>query len=73
MKNKEQEQITPEIMQMNAQMNFTIMQIKMNLLALAKDMAPIVNEDVRKLYLELREEVIGIPDPNTGQKEKLEV
>ena len=60
-------------MQMNAQMNFTIMQIKMNLLALAKDMAPIVNEDVRKLYLELREEVIGIPDPNTGQKEKLEV
>ena len=73
MKDKEQEQITPEIMQMNAQMNFTIMQIKMNLLALAKDMAPIVNEDVRKLYLELREEVIGIPDPNTGQKEKLEV
>ena len=73
MKDKEQEQITPEIMQMNAQMNFTIMQIKMNLLALAKDMAPIVNEDVRKLYLELREEVIGIPDPNKVQKEKLEV
>ena len=73
MKNKEQEQITPEIMQMNAQMNFTIMQIKMNLLALAKDMAPIVNEDVRKLYLELREEVIGIPNPNNGEEEKPEV
>lgn len=61
------------VMQQQFQVDFTIMQIKMNLLALAKDMAPIVNEDVKELYLELREEVIGIPNPNNVEKEKSEV
>ena len=60
-------------MQQQFQIDFTIMQIKMNLLALAKDMAPIVNEDVRKLYLELREEVIGIPNPNNTKENGTEV
>lgn len=61
------------VMQQQFQVDFTIMQIKMNLLALAKDMAPIVNEDVKELYLELREEVIGIPNPNNVEEEKPEV
>lgn len=43
-------------------------QIKMNLLALAKDMikdntVP-QGTDIRELYLELREEVLNIPNPD---------
>lgn len=79
MKDKEQEQITPEIMQMNAQMNFAhqtnIVQFKFNLLVLAKDIVKdkLVDKSIEEVYLDLREEVLGIPDPNKVQKEKLEV
>ena len=60
MKDKEQEQITPEIMQ-----------IKLNLLVLAKDIVKdkLVDKNIEEVYLDLREEVLGIPDPNKVQKE----
>ena len=55
--------------QVNIQVEFTIMQFKLQLLALAKD---IVKEgqtkDVIETYLDLREEVLGIPNPK-NQKE----
>ena len=45
-----------------------LIQIKLNLLVLAKDMikdntVP-QSTDIRELYLELREEVLNIPNPN---------
>ena len=45
-----------------------LIQIKLNLLVLAKDMikdntVP-KDTDIRELYLELREEVLNIPNPN---------
>ena len=45
-----------------------LIQIKLNLLVLAKDMikdntVP-QGTDIRELYLELREEVLNIPNPN---------
>lgn len=45
-----------------------LIQIKLNLLVLAKDMikdntVP-QDTDIRELYLELREEVLNIPNPN---------
>ena len=49
--------------QQQIQLDITIMQIKMNLLALAKDMIKdnvITDIDVKELYLDLREEVLGI-------------
>ena len=58
---------TQEPTQVNLQVEFTIMQFKLNLLALAKDMIKdnvITNISARELYLDLREEVLGIPDPN---------
>ena len=60
--------------QQQIQLDITIMQIKMNLLALAKDMIKdnvITDIDVKELYLDLREEVIGIPDPNKQQKSEV--
>lgn len=49
-----------------------LIQIKLNLLALAKDMikdntVP-QDTDIRDLYLELREEVLNIPNPNNSLK-----
>ena len=48
-----------------------LIQIKLNLLVLAKDMikdntVP-QGTDIRELYLELREEVLNIPNPNNPQ------
>lgn len=56
--------------QVNIQLEFTIMQFKLQLLALAKDLVKdkLVEESVFDTYLDLREEVIGIPNPK-NQKE----
>ena len=63
MENK-QIQITPE---QQLQIDSFVINIKLNLLALAKDMIKdnvITDTNARELYLDLREEVLGIPDPN---------
>ena len=55
--------------QVNIQVEFTIMQFKIQLLALAKDMVKEgQTENVVKTYLDLREEVLGIPNPNNPVK-----
>ena len=56
--------------QVNIQLEFTIMQFKLQLLALAKDMVAQDNSlgTIQDVYLDLREEVIGIPNPK-NQKE----
>ena len=55
--------------QVNIQVEFTIMQFKIQLLALAKDMVKEgQTENVIETYLDLREEVLGIPNPK-NQKE----
>ena len=47
----------------NIQVKFTIMQFKIQLLALAKDMVKEgQTENVIETYLDLREEVLGIPN-----------
>lgn len=49
--------------QVNIQVEFTIMQFKIQLLALAKDMVKEgQTENVIETYLDLREEVLGIPN-----------
>lgn len=63
MENK-QIQITPE---QQLQIDSFVINIKLNLLALAKDMIKdnvITDTNARELYLDLREEVLGIPNPN---------
>ena len=63
MENK-QIQITPE---QQLQIDSFVINIKLNLLALAKDMIKdnvITDINARELYLDLREEVLGIPNPN---------
>ena len=51
--------------QVNIQVEFTIMQFKIQLLALAKDMVKEgQTENVIETYLDLREEVLGIPNQN---------
>ena len=49
--------------QVNIQVEFTIMQFKLQLLALAKDMVAQDNSlgTMIEVYLDLREEVLGIP------------
>ena len=49
--------------QVNIQVEFTIMQFKLQLLALAKDMVAQDNNlgTITEVYLDLREEVLGIP------------
>ena len=61
---------TQEPTQVNIQVEFTIMQFKLQLLALAKDMVAQDNSlgTIQDVYLDLREEVIGIPNPK-NQKE----
>ena len=55
--------------QVNIQVEFTIIQFKIQLLALAKDMVKEgQTENVVKTYLDLREEVLGIPNPNNPVK-----
>ena len=56
--------------QVNMQIDFTIMQFKMNLLALAKDIVKdkLVDENIFDTYLDLREEVLGIPNPRNIKK-----
>lgn len=55
--------------QVNIQVEFTIMQFKIQLLALAKDMVKEgQTENVVETYLDLREEVLGIPNPNNPVK-----
>lgn len=69
MENK-QIQITPE---QQLQIDSFIINIKLNLLALAKDMIKdnvITDTNARKLYLDLREEVLGIPNPNKKENGK---
>ncbi len=55
---------TQEPTQVNIQLEFTIMQFKLQLLALAKDM--VAQDDslgtIQDVYLDLREEVLGIPN-----------
>ena len=49
--------------EVNIQVEFTIMQFKIQLLALAKDMVKEgQTENVIETYLDLREEVLGIPN-----------
>ena len=51
--------------QVNIQVEFTIMQFKIQLLALAKDMVKEgQTENVIETYLDLREEVLGITNQN---------
>lgn len=67
MENK-QIQITPE---QQLQIDSFVINIKLNLLALAKDMIKdnvITDTNARELYLDLREEILGIPNPK-NQKE----
>ena len=47
------------------QIHFTIMQIKIQLLTLAKDMVKdqLVSTNIIETYLDLREEILGIPKP----------
>ncbi len=54
---------TQEPTQVNIQVEFTIMQFKLQLLALAKDMVAQDNSlgTIIEVYLDLREEVLGIP------------
>lgn len=56
--------------QVNIQVEFTIMQFKLQLLALAKDMVAQDNSlgTIQDVYLDLREEVIGIPNPKNQKK-----
>ena len=61
---------TQQPTEVNIQVEFTIMQFKLQLLALAKDMVAQDNSlgTIIEVYLDLREEVIGIPNPK-NQKE----
>ena len=54
---------TQEPTQVNIQVEFTIMQFKLQLLALAKDIVAQDNSlgTIIEVYLDLREEVLGIP------------
>ena len=54
---------TQEPTEVNIQVEFTIMQFKLQLLALAKDMVAQDNSlgTIIEVYLDLREEVLGIP------------
>ena len=54
---------TQQPTQVNIQVEFTIMQFKLQLLALAKDMVAQDNSlgTMIEVYLDLREEVLGIP------------
>jgi hypothetical protein len=54
---------TQEPTQVNMQVEFTIMQFKLQLLALAKDIVAQDNSlgTIIEVYLDLREEVLGIP------------
>lgn len=58
------QQQTMEARQQQIQIDFTVMNVKMQLLALAKDMVKdqITNKSIEELYLDLREEVLGIPN-----------
>lgn len=54
---------TQQLTEVNIQVEFTIMQFKIQLLALAKDMVKEgQTENVIETYLDLREEVLGIPN-----------
>lgn len=54
------------------QIDFTVMQVKINLLGLAKDMAATEGgSGIYDIYLHLREEVLGIPNPNNEKKENV--
>ena len=60
---------TQQPTQVNIQVEFTIMQFKIQLLALAKDMVKEgQTKNVIETYLDLREEVLGMPNPK-NQKE----
>ena len=61
---------TQQPTEVNIQVEFTIMQFKLQLLALSKDLVKdkLVEESVCDTYLDLSEEVIGIPNPK-NQKE----
>ena len=60
---------TQQPTQVNIQVEFTIMQFKIQLLALAKDMVKEgQTKNVIETYLDLREEVLGIPNPNNPVK-----
>ncbi len=54
---------TQQPTEVNIQVEFTIMQFKIQLLALAKDMVAQDNSlgTIIEVYLDLREEVLGIP------------
>ena len=54
---------TQQPTEVNIQVEFTIMQFKLQLLALAKDMVAQDNSlgTIIEVYLDLREEVLGIP------------
>ena len=54
---------TQQLTEVNIQVELTIMQFKIQLLALAKDMVAQDNSlgTIIEVYLDLREEVLGIP------------
>ena len=60
---------TQQPTEVNIQVELAIIQFKIQLLALAKDMVKEgQTENVIETYLDLREEVLGIPNPK-NQKE----
>lgn len=63
---------TQQPTQVNIQVEFTIMQFKLQLLALAKDIVKEgqTTENVFDTYLDLREEVLGMPNPNNPNNQK---
>ena len=56
---------TQQPTEVNIQVELTIMQFKIQLLALAKDMVKdqLVSTNIIETYLDLREEILGIPKP----------
>ena len=61
---------TQETTQVNIQVEFTIMQFKLQLLALAKDIVKdkLINNSIIEVYLDLREEVLGVPNPRVTKQ-----
>ena len=55
---------------MNLQIEFGLINFKLQILNLAKELVKdkLVDEDIKDTYLDLREEILGVPNPK-NQKE----
>lgn len=70
--NSQQENIQIDF-QTKMQLDFSIINVKLQLINLAKELIKEGQreENVTDVYLDLREEVLGIPDPNKQQKSEM--